>query len=180
VKELEQRLKTRFLDARNGDAIAYREFLNEVFRLMRGYLFQSMSPKLRSMERVEDLAQDVLLSIHRKRDLYDDSKPLLPWIYAVARHRLIDSIRAEARQPECVEWVEKFDALAVTEIPQLLGEDDGREFLKGLTDQQQQILRLSKIEEHSLQEIADQFHMSISAVKVTIHRSLKQVRKKWS
>jgi len=180
VKELEQRLKQRFLDARSGDAGAYREFLDEVLRLIRRYLYQAMSPKLRSTERVEDLAQEVLFSIHRKRDLYDASKPLLPWIYAVARYRLIDSIRAEARQPDCIEWIEKFDALAVTEIPMMMGEDDGREFLEGLSDRQKEILRLSKVEDVSLQEIADQFEMSISAVKVTIHRALKQIRKKWS
>jgi len=180
VKELEQRLKKRFLESRNGNTEAYREFLDEIFRLIRGYLLQAMSPKIRSTEKVEDLTQDVLLSIHRKRDLYDATKPLLPWVYAIARHRLIDSIRADSRQPECIEWVEKFDALAVTEIPLLMGEDDGQDLLVGLNERQKEILKLSKIDELSLQEIAEKLEMNVSAVKVSIHRSLKQIRKKWS
>jgi RNA polymerase sigma-70 factor (ECF subfamily) len=179
MKESENKLKALFLLAQQGEQGAYREFLEGTSLLLRGYLLRTMNPRLRSVEQVEDLVQEILLAIHRKRDLYQADRPLLPWIYAIARYRFIDSLRAQARQPECVEWIEKFDAVAFVEIPKLLEEEDGEELMKGLNDRQKEILRLAKVEELSLSEIATRYGMSISAVKVTIHRSLKSIRKRW-
>ena len=130
TKDQEENLKKLFLLAQKGDSEAYAEFLGILSGLLRGYLTKTMTLKSRSLEVVEDLVQDTLLEIHRKRHLHDSTRPILPWIYVIARHRLIDSIRADARRPELVEWVEKFDAEAFVEIPRLLEEEEGEHFLK--------------------------------------------------
>ncbi len=49
--------------------------------------------------------------------------------------------------------------------------------LAGLTDKQQEILILAKVEHKPLQEIANELNISLSAVKVTIHRALGVLRK---
>ena len=139
---------------------------------------KSLNPRFRSSEQVEDLVQEVLITIHKKRDLYDVNQPLLPWVYTFARYKLIDSLRAEKRRPECVEWVEKFDALAVVHKPPIEEEVQGEPLMEGLSGKQKEILRLAKVEEISLNEIAAQMEMSLSAVKVSIHRSLKFIRKR--
>ncbi len=176
--ELESELKNLFGLAQKGDQEAYQKFLGRVSSMLRGYLLKTMNPKNRSVEAVEDLVQEVLISIHRKRDLYDFERPLLPWIYAIARHRFIDSFRSDSRQPDCVAWIEEFENLAFLEFPKLVEESNGEWLMDGLNDRQKEILRLAKIEEWSLQDIANRFSMSVTSVKVTIHRSLKNIRKK--
>ena len=125
---------------------------------------------------VGDLVQDVLVSIHRKRELYSEDRPFLPWVYAIARYRLIDSLRAEARRPACIEWLEKFDAEVFVEMPKLLEEEDGAQLMLVLNQRQREILILSKVEELPLDEVALKMGMTVSAVKVSIHRSLKKIR----
>src|SRR5258708_36043812 len=45
----------------------------------------------------EDLLQDCWMRIHRARHTYRSSEPLLPWIYAIARHTRLDAYRRRRR-----------------------------------------------------------------------------------
>lgn len=45
----------------------------------------------------EDLVQECLLALHLKSHTYDAHLPFEPWLYAVARYKLIDLLRR--RQP---------------------------------------------------------------------------------
>lgn len=164
--------------SRKGDQAAYRLLLEGLGALLKLFLMGTMNPRMRSKEQVEDLVQDVLISIHKKRDLYSDELPFLPWVFAIARYRLIDSLRMEKRRPECVEWIEKFDSVSVTEMPSFSEEEEGTALLAGLSPERQEILRLAKVDEIPLAEIAAKKGMSLSAVKVSVHRSLKILRKK--
>jgi RNA polymerase sigma-70 factor (ECF subfamily) len=178
VSERDDHYRTLFLQGLMGDQAAYRLLLEGISRLLKAYLMKTMNPRLRSQEQVEDLVQEVLISIHRKRDLYSEDRPFLPWVYAIARYRLIDSLRMDRRRPECVEWVEKFDAEVFVEMPKFLEEEDGAAMISCLNLKQQKILRLAKVDELPLDEVAEQMGMTLSAVKVSIHRSLKTIRKK--
>jgi DNA-directed RNA polymerase specialized sigma24 family protein len=68
-------------------------------------------------------------------------------------------------------------AQAFTEMPKLAEEEDGHELMHGLNPHQQEIFRLAKVDELSLGEIALKKGMTVSAIKVSIHRSLKTMRK---
>jgi DNA-directed RNA polymerase specialized sigma24 family protein len=45
-------------------------------------------------EQCEDILQDVLLSIHLKRQTWREDAPIRPWLYAIARHKVVDAFRA--------------------------------------------------------------------------------------
>ena len=45
----------------------------------------------------EDIVQDILTTVHAKRHTWQQTKPILPWLYAIARHRLIDHLRRQQR-----------------------------------------------------------------------------------
>ena len=180
MSENDQHYRSLFLLAKKGDQASYRLLLEGLSRMLKSYLMKTMTSKLRSIEQVEDLVQEVLMSIHRKRDFYSEDRPFLPWVYAIARYRLIDSLRSESRRPACIEWIEKFDSEVFVEMPKLLEEEDGAELMSGLSTEQRKILILAKVDELPLSEIADQMGMSLSAVKVSIHRSVKSIRKKFN
>ncbi len=68
-------------------------------------LLSAMTPRLRMMARkrcelfgaptseAEDVVQEVLLAIHLKRGTWDPSRPLGPWLSAIVRNKLVDSLR---------------------------------------------------------------------------------------
>ena len=52
-----------------------------------------------SRAEAEDLLQETWLQIHKVRHTYRSGEPLLPWIYAIARHVKVDSYRRSQRIP---------------------------------------------------------------------------------
>lgn len=182
MKELEENLKRLFLKAKSGDIEAYELFLKSCASVLRKTLSKNLgrSSAHFSLDSIEDLVQDILMVIHQKRDFYLMEKPLLPWIYTIARHRLIDFIRVGKRRPEMIPLTEEIQSLIEQDDSLLLKWDiknEGVELLKELPEKNREILRLAKSEGVPLQEIAKTFKMSLSSVKVTIHRSLKKIRK---
>ena len=49
-------------------------------------------------EGCEDVVQDVLLTIHLKRQTWREDAALRPWLYAVTRHKVIDAFRARGQR----------------------------------------------------------------------------------
>ncbi len=49
---------------------------------------------------IEDVVQEMSLSIHLKRHTWDPEKPVAPWVMAIARNKLIDSLQAARAQAE--------------------------------------------------------------------------------
>jgi RNA polymerase sigma-70 factor (ECF subfamily) len=41
----------------------------------------------------EDLVQETLIALHTRRHTYDRSQLLTPWVYAIARYKLVDYLR---------------------------------------------------------------------------------------
>ena len=82
--------------AQAGDADAYAALLEavaprvrQVVRRQRGFA---------GPEDVEDLVQDVLLSLHVARAPYDPGRPFIPWLLAIVRNRLADGARRHVRK----------------------------------------------------------------------------------
>ena len=47
---------------------------------------------------LDDLRQETLITVHRARHTYDPSRPLEPWLFAIARSVAIDHHRRQARR----------------------------------------------------------------------------------
>jgi RNA polymerase sigma-70 factor (ECF subfamily) len=172
---LEAQLRDGLLASMAGDREAYRLFLNRVAGIVTAYLMKSMNPSKRFVEKVEELTQDVLMSIHQKRSTYRPEMPVLPWIYAIARYRLIDSIRQESRRPHTVTWSEEHEQIAEDLLPDSVA--DIETLLAGLSEKQREVLVLAKLNDMPLAEVAKKMDMSLSAVKVTVHRAIRAIRK---
>ncbi len=152
-----------------GDDVAYRSFLEQVAHHLRAFLLRS--------DQAEDLVQEVLITIHKKRDLYRTNMPVMPWIRAIAKHRLIDGVRARSRRPEVVELTEELENGAVADHLKSLDGIDVEAMLSCLDEKHREILKLAKFEELPYAEIASRFGISLSAVKVSVFRSLNILRR---
>ena len=167
----EARLRARMVAALAGDATAYRAFLDELAVQLRRFLRE----RLRSRpDDVEDLVQECLLAVHDKRHTYDPSQPLTPWIYAIARYKLTDNLRARGRREVASgELDHVVDVAASATNDATDARRDVRRLLGRLPERQRLPIVHVKLEELTVAEAASVTGMSISAVKTGIHRGLK-------
>lgn len=169
------RLEALMASAMAGDGRAYAEVLRVVTSALKASLVSRVPPADR-----DDLIQNILLSIHKARHTYDPSRPLMPWVMAIARYRLQDHWRTHYRQRSNV-TNSLDDALELPGADVTKGleaSEDIRRVAKSLPEKQQRIIGLMYGEDKSVQEVADTMKMSVSAVKVAAHRAYKTFRKK--
>lgn len=86
--------------------------LEELVRRISPMLLRYFGGSSASRSDAEDLLQNCWMQIHRSRRTYRSSEPLIPWIFAIARHTRLDGYR-KRRRLESRE-------LLVSEIPENL------------------------------------------------------------
>jgi len=159
-----------------GDQRAYAELLQETTRLLRPFLAKRLS----NSNEVDDLLQEILVSIHKARHTYDGNRPFKPWVYAVAKFRLQDHLRAhysdQLRHAEDLSEMEEFLHEDVTETAISYESISGE--VQKLPEKQATILRLMHQDGYTAKEIAEMIGMKESAVKVAAHRAYKVLREK--
>lgn len=85
----EERWRQLMEAAQKGDKGAYEDLLSDLLPVLRSYVRR----KWRNAADVEDVVQDILLSIHGVRQTYDPRRPFMPWLMTIAKRRLIDAAR---------------------------------------------------------------------------------------
>lgn len=159
-----------------GDQRAYADLLRETARFLRPYL----SRRLSAESEVDDLLQEILVSIHKARHTYDGLRPYKPWAYAIARFRLQDHLRTHyadrLRQAEDIAELENFLHADVTEAAFDYESISGE--IEKLPEKQSTILRLMHQQGYTAKETAQKMSMSESAVKVAAHRAYKILRQR--
>src|SRR5262245_16181231 len=176
----DQTLSTLMQAAQAGDAQAYVRLLKEI------------TPRLRQIVRrqrcfvgaqdIEDLVQDILLSLHAVRASYDPRRPFMPWLMAITRNRLVDGARQYSRRAA--------HEVQVENLPVTFSEEgantDGvgyrdpealRQAIKDLSPAQRAAIEMLKLREMSLKEAAAARGTSIGALKVSVHRAMATLRK---
>ncbi len=153
--------------AQGGDGAAYRTVLSESQRWLARYFSGRIAPSL-----VDDLVQETLISVHRKRASFDPARPFLPWLAAIARYRWVDQLRRSYRADE----VELDDDLATESSGlEIASKISIERMLELLPNGQSQAIRLVRIDGHSISDAASLSGQSESLVKVNIHRGLKKL-----
>jgi RNA polymerase sigma-70 factor (ECF subfamily) len=176
----EDHLRELMRAAQAGDGAAYAELLEmvaervrAVVRHRRGFLGSAA---------VEDVVQEILLSVHAVRHTYDPDRPLTPWLLAIVRHRLADQARRDARIAAHEQPVEDLDVTFGAMPTNSLEErrDDARRLaraIRQLPPTQRRAIELLKIGELSLKEASAVTGNSIGALKVATHRAMTALRK---
>ncbi|MGX1323184.1 RNA polymerase sigma-70 factor (ECF subfamily) [Bradyrhizobium sp. USDA 377] len=161
------------LASQDGDAAAHRVLLERLSRHLRAYYKGKLAKIGRGATEAEDLVQEAVLAIHLQRHTYDPEEPLTPWVYAIARYKLIDFLR---RNRASVADVPIDEAHEVTANDDHLGAEssfDVRRLLKHLPEKMRCAIEAVKLDGLSVAEAARRCRISEPAVKVNIHRGLK-------
>lgn len=155
--------------ANRGDETAYRRLLTELAPVLRAMVRRSHAGA--GITDVEDVVQECLLAVHLKRQTWDETLPLLPWVAAIARNKAIDSLRRRGRRIEVP--IEPLEAILPAEEPaERLSAGEIDRALAELSQTQRSVVRAISVDGESISEAGARLAMSEGAVRVALHRGL--------
>lgn len=142
-------------------------------------LVKRLSPQLHrfflaqlfSRRHADDLLQDTWMRIHQARQTYRPGQPLLPWLYAIARHVRVDHYRRNQRFDAGREPVEDLPEAAPPDRDSNL-----EELLATLPESQREVIVMLKVADMTLEDVAKATSSSIGSVKQKAHRAYASLR----
>lgn len=169
-------LKELFILANKGDEKSYHKLLVAITPLARSFV----AHKISNTNQREDVVQEILISVHRARHTFEETRPFKPWLYAIFKYRTLDYLRTVYRNKE--DTVEDFIENNVLDTNNNVTKDiETNELLNkalsNLNETQRRILILLKLQGFSAAEVALKMDMNVSAVKVSAHRAIQKIRK---
>lgn len=158
--------------ANRGDDRAYARFLRAVAPVLRRIVRARGAGLGEAAE--EDIVQEVLLAVHVKRHTWRETDPIQPWLYAIARYKVVDAYRKRGRRvnlpiedfAEQLPAPEDADPTERSDMLRLIGKLDGRSA---------GIVRAIGLDGASVQETGLLYRMTETAVRVSLHRSMKRL-----
>lgn len=169
----ENQLRDLMIGYQQGEADAVERLVT----VLSPRLYRFLSSPQNSREENEDLLQECWMRIHRSRQTYRASEPLLPWVFAIARHSRLDAYRRRRRRTR--------RELLVSEPPEVprWDTDAGRHdagdlsaLVEQLPDEQREVILMLKVSGMSVAEVARATQSTSGAVKQKAHRAYKKLR----
>ncbi len=131
---------------------------------------------LKDPAEAEDVVQESFVKLWNNQDKIDLDK-VKPWLMRVVRNGCLDRLRRRRPETEYDDWME-VDA-APGPMQGAEQRDTGRQLkaaIQALKEPYRTLVVLRDIEEHSYSEVAGTLDLSMSQVKVYLHRARKQLR----
>jgi RNA polymerase sigma-70 factor (ECF subfamily) len=159
-----------------GDSKSYHRLLQELAPVLRGLASRGLARNKLGGEDVEDVVQETLLALHLKRGTWDERQAFCPWLYAIARNKLIDNLRRRGRHAHLP--IDDFgDLLAAHARPPELNGADAERLIARLNGRARAIVVAISIEGASARQVAQRLGMTEGAVRVALHRALRSLAK---
>jgi RNA polymerase sigma factor (sigma-70 family) len=175
----DQRRSALMAAAQAGDRTAYETLLRDCVPLIKSVARRQgvQAPD------VDDVVQDVLLTIHRARQTYDPRRSFTAWLRVIAARRAIDLLRQAgrhgAREVHAPLAFESYADASVNPGEGLERADNADridEALAALPQRQREAVQHLVIEEKSLAQASALTRRSKGSLKVNLHRALKALR----
>ena len=154
-----------------GDGAAYHRLLKAITPVLRAAARRGLARAGQSPDQAEDIVQDILLAVHLKRHTWDVRAPFAPWLFAIARNKLIDALRRRGKRV----------FVNVDDFAETLPEEPKAETappaeiaaqLDTLPMRQREVLQSIAVDSASIRDTAEKLAISEGAVRVALHRAL--------
>jgi len=185
VKESDEEL---MVACKEGDETA----LDELYRRYQGPVFGFAYRYMGNAEQAQDVVQETFLRVHRGREQYQPSSKFSSWLFRIARNLCIDEKRRYwnrrvMAESEMVADGQEGDTNILQSFPddgttaaEHLGEEEIarriREAIEQLSDEQKEVMILSKYQGLSYREIGDILGISAESVKQRAYRAHMRLR----
>jgi RNA polymerase sigma factor (sigma-70 family) len=178
-EEVDSRRAAWMAAAQAGDSGAYARLLRDCLPLIRAAARGRGVPP----DSVEDVVQDVLLTLHRVRHTYDPARSFNAWLHAIADRRAIDHQRRQGRRrareihaPEVYDAHPDPQATAEHRVDMAGRAAMVAAALATLPPGQREAVERLALQDQSLAEASADTGRSKGALKVNLHRALKALR----
>jgi RNA polymerase sigma-70 factor (ECF subfamily) len=165
--------------AQAGDGAAYQALLRDCIPVIKSVARRRGV----AADRIDDVVQDVLLTIHRARQTYDPSRSFTAWLCVITDRRAIDLFRRTRRQDAReVHAPLAFESHAdeAADPAQGLAHADATgtvdRALASLPTRQREAVQHLVLEERTLADAAALTRRTKGSLKVNLHRALKALR----
>ncbi|WP_024517418.1 sigma-70 family RNA polymerase sigma factor [Bradyrhizobium sp. Tv2a-2] len=177
MREREDEWTGLMRSAMAGDGAAYHRLLKAITPVLRAASRRGLARAGQPPDQAEDIVQDILLAVHLKRHTWDVNAPFAPWLFAIARNKLIDALRRRGKRvfvniddfAETLSEEPKGETASATEVAAQLN---------ALPARQREVLQSIAVESASIKDTAKKFAMSEGAVRVALHRGLASLTAK--
>ena len=165
--------------AQAGDQGAYGALLRDCVGVIEMVARRQGVPP----DRVDDVVQDTLLTIHRARQTYDPARSFTAWLAVLAERRAVDLMRKAgrhaAREVHAPLAYERHADESAASLRSPYGAEAAHRLGEAVADlplRQREAVQLLVLQERSLAETAAATGRSKGSLKVNLHRALKSLR----
>jgi RNA polymerase sigma factor (sigma-70 family) len=160
-------------EVKNEQSLLHIPFKDKVYRFVLNIVADSMD--------AEDIMQELLIKIWRKKEQYIEIENKEAWCMTVAKNMAIDKVRSRKMPSSDID--EHRDISDKTLNPEQTFEKNESfgnimKLLDELPEKQKMIIHLRDVEGYSYQEIADMTDNSLDFIKVSLHRARKALKDK--
>lgn len=163
-------------ESQKGDKKSYNRLLSEISAYIRNYLITRVAQP----EWAEDITQEVLISVHKSLHTYGTDRPFKPWLMAIVNFRKTDYLRKHySSRGDKQTSLDNADFLS-THVTNPVGTGELKDIetaLQNLPEKQRMVFEMIKIKGYTAKEAAEELDMSVSAVKVSAHRTANKLKK---
>ncbi len=158
-----------------GDKKAYSKLLNDILPFIKARIAGGLS----NPDWVDDISQEVLISVHKSLATYSPDRPFKPWLGAIIQFRKTDFLRKHYKIKHTKEKAQGNVEIFSQNVTFQEGGYELKDIesaISSLPEKQQKIFSMMKIEGYSAKEVAKAMKMSVSAVKVSAHRTANKLK----
>ena len=129
---------------------------------------------LKNSQEAEDVVQEIMIKVWNKRDEWESWSSIEAMCMTMTRNMSID--RTRSKHKRVGQLPDHFDAPATTATPEQTATSNDmmshiQQLINQLPDVQRSIIQLRDVEGYSYKEIAEMMDISMSQVKIGIHRA---------
>jgi RNA polymerase sigma-70 factor (ECF subfamily) len=154
----------------DGDQQAFRTLFEEIGPIITRFVRR----RIADQTEVEDVCQEALIAIFKSRHTYQPARPFEPWLFAIVRNVVSRSFSYTLQRTR---WQE-----TVAELPEVQSEGHAvegvelREAFARLSPNQQEAVRLTKLDGLSIVEASRITGASVASMKVRVHRAYQTLK----
>ncbi len=156
-----------------GDNRALEQAYEEHGGLIYSYCRRALGP-----DGGQEATQEVFLAAWRARASFDPARGVLgAWLMGIAKNKVIDHLRAQARRPQSAGVIDDRDVVEDdADIDRLGDQLLAAEALRQLPERTQVVLRHAFFDDMTQQQIAQHCSLPLGTVKSDIRRGLLRLR----
>jgi RNA polymerase sigma-70 factor (ECF subfamily) len=155
----------------DGDRESCRKLLDDIGPMLMKFLRR----RIVNLPDLDDAYQDTLMAFYQARHTYQPSRPLEPWLYAIARNVAADHTRRYWTRTKVERVTEEIPEQAVDS--DLRSEPNLDSAIAQLPRQQREAFSMLKLEGLSIEQAAERAGTSTGALRVRAHRAYKTLKR---